>query len=105
MNNNKSNTRIVIFIVLGLVIGAILGETLGWLFGYIGELAGSGKDNPVNTFFVKDWPLALGYNNPEGISVDLGFFKFKFGFGFRFNLMSLIGLYMAFHIEKWSKAR
>ena len=106
MNNQKSNTRIIIFIILGMVIGAILGESLGWLFNGIGEMAGvAEKDNVVRNFFIADWVLDFGYNNPEGISLDLYFFKFKFGFGFRFNLVSLLGLFIAFHIEKWSKAR
>ena len=105
MNQRTSNGRLVLFILLGLILGGILGESLGFLFGTLGEMSGWGKENAVANFFVQPWNLGLGYNNPEGVALDLYFFKFKFGFGFRSNVVSILGLLGAMYIEKWSRGR
>ncbi len=105
MNQRPSNVRVFLFTILGLIIGGILGEALGALLGVIGEWANMGYDNSIRQVFIAAFEPSIGYNNPEGVAIDLYLIKFKFGFGFRFSFVSILGLFVAYHIEKWSRAR
>lgn len=103
--NKSSNSRLIIFIILGLLIGGTLGESLGYLLGQVGEATGLGYDNFIRNGFVKGLEFDLGFNDPEGIKVDLYLIKLRFGFGMKLNMVSFIGLFVALYIEKWSRGR
>jgi hypothetical protein len=105
MNNNISKFRFISFTILGLIFGGIFGESLGWLVRTLGELSGSGPDNSVSNFFVNSFEFGLGYNSESGLEVDLHLIRFKFGIGFKLNILSILGLIVAYYIEKWSRKR
>ncbi len=106
MNKNQDKFRITLFVLLGLILGGILGEFLGWTLGTLGELTGAGADNTVRSVFTTPFfEQSVGYNNPEGVAIDLYLIKFKFGFGFRFNIISVVGLWLSLYLEKWSRGR
>ena len=103
--NRISTSRVVIFAFLGLLIGGTLGESLGYILGKLGEMSGMGYDNLIRSGFVKGLSFDFGFNDPEGFKLDLYLVKIRFGFGMNLNLVSIIGLFVAMYIEKWSRGR
>lgn len=99
-------SRILVFAFIGLITGGILGETLGWLFFELGKLANTPPEhNYAYNLLVKAFfSPSFGFGNPEGLVVDLYMIKFKIGLALKLNAASLLGLLIAFYIERWSRA-
>ena len=105
MTTKNNFGRLLLFIVLGLIIGGVLGECLGLLFGELGELMNAGGyDNIVHNFFVKSFSPSFGFNgdNANPVVLDLYMVKFALGFGLKINVVSIIGMFVAIYIMKWS---
>lgn len=97
-------SRTLLFAVLGLIIGGILGETLGWLFLELGKWANtSPENNYAYNIFIQAFTPSFGFGNPEGFVLDLYMIKLKIGIALKLNLISLVGLFLAFYIERWSR--
>lgn len=101
MTKSTSLKRLILFIFLGLIAGGTLGELFNWLLGtVIGNVTEAGVNNPPRNFFILPWfDLALGYDTPQGINVDLGLLKFKFGMNLKVNTVSILALLIALYIE------
>lgn len=101
MSSSTSLKRLILFIFLGLIAGGALGEIFNWLLGtVIGNITEAGVDNPPRNFFILPWfDLALGYDTPEGINLNLGLLKFKFGINLKVNTVSILALLSALYIE------
>jgi hypothetical protein len=101
LTTNTSLKRIILFIFLGLIAGGALGEIFNWLLGtVIGNVTSAGVDNPPRNFFILPWfDLALGFDTPSGINIDLGLLKFKFGINLKVNTVSILALIFALYIE------
>jgi hypothetical protein len=98
-----SLTRVLAFAILGLLLGGFLGEFLGWILGTLGELSGWVYENHIRELFVHAFTFSIGFDQPEGVIIDLAILKFKLGFAFKINLASVLGLLLAVYIERWSR--
>nr|MEE4269640.1 DUF4321 domain-containing protein [Candidatus Krumholzibacteria bacterium] len=83
----KSMGTVVLTLLLGVMIGAAMGEVIG-LFLPEGSMAES--------LFVTFHDMG-----PEVVTIDLVILELTFGFKIHFNLMSVIGVFIASQMLRW----
>lgn len=83
----KSLGTVVLTLLLGVMVGAIMGEVIG-LFLPEGSMA--------EQLFVTFHDMG-----PEVVTLDLVILELTFGFKIHFNLMSVIGVFVASQMLRW----
>ena len=83
----KSLGTVALTLLLGVMIGAIMGEVIG-LFLPEGSMA--------EQLFVTFHDMG-----PEVVTLDLVILELTFGFKIHFNLMSVIGVFVASQMLRW----
>ncbi len=83
----KSLGTVVLTLLLGVMVGAAMGEVIG-LFLPEGSMAES--------LFVTFHDMG-----PEVVTIDLVILELTFGFKIHFNLMSIIGVFIASQMLRW----
>ena len=83
----KSLGTVALTLLLGVMIGAILGEVIGLFLP---------KDSMAETLFVKYKDLGFHLDNLNLIIIEL-----SFGIKLHFNLMSVIGVFIASQMLRW----
>jgi hypothetical protein len=83
----KSLGTVSLTLLLGVMIGAIMGEVIG-LFLPEGSMA--------EQLFVTFHDMG-----PEVVTLDLVILELTFGFKIHFNLMSVIGVFIASQMLRW----
>ena len=83
----KSLGTVVVTLLLGVMIGAVTGEVIG-LFLPEGSMA--------EQLFVTFHDMG-----PEVVTLDLVILELTFGFKIHFNLMSVIGVFIASQMLRW----
>lgn len=83
----KSMGTVVLTLLLGVMIGATMGEVIG-LFLPEGSMA--------EQLFVTFHDMG-----PEVVTLDLVILELTFGFKIHFNLMSVIGVFIASQMLRW----
>ena len=83
----KSLGTVVLTLLLGVMVGAAMGEVIG-LFLPEGSMAES--------LFVTFHDMG-----PEVVTIDLVILELTFGFKIHFNLMSVIGVFIASQMLRW----
>jgi hypothetical protein len=83
----KSLGTVALALFLGILIGAICSELIGLFLA---------KGSVAEQLFVRY--ISFG---PEVVKLDLVILDLTFGFKFHFNLMSLIGVFIAAQILRW----
>jgi hypothetical protein len=83
----KSLGTVALTLLLGVMIGAIMGEVIG-LFLPEGSMA--------EQLFVTFHDMG-----PEVVTLDLIILELTFGFKIHFNLMSVIGVFVASQMLRW----
>ena len=83
----KSLGTVVLTLLLGVMIGATMGEVIG-LFLPEGSMA--------EQLFVTFHDMG-----PEVVTLDLVILELTFGFKIHFNLMSVIGVFIASQMLRW----
>lgn len=84
---HKSLGTVALILLLGVMVGAIMGEVIG-LFLPEGSMA--------ETLFVTFHDLG-----PDVVTLDLVILTLTFGFKIHFNLMSVIGVFIASQMLRW----
>lgn len=83
----KSLGTVAITLLLGVLVGSIFSEVIG-LFLKDGSVA--------QQLFVKDIPFGISVTELNLVIIDL-----TFGFQIHFNLMSVIGVFIASQMLRW----
>lgn len=83
----KSLGTVAITLLLGVLVGSIFSEVIG-LFLKDGSVA--------KQLFVKDIPFGISVTEVNLVIIDL-----TFGFQIHFNLMSVIGVFIASQMLRW----
>lgn len=83
----KSLGTVAITLLLGVLVGSIFSEVIG-LFLKDGSVA--------QQLFVKDIPFGISVTEVNLVIIDL-----TFGFQIHFNLMSVIGVFIASQMLRW----
>ena len=73
-------------LVLGAILGTLVGEILGFIL----------PEGVVRQFFLLSKTLSIGPG-----TVDLIMFRFTLGFSITLNVISLIGIGVAYYLLRW----
>lgn len=83
----KSLGTVALTLLLGVLIGAVCSELIGLFLA---------RDSVAEQLFVRY--VSFG---PDTIHLDLVILELTFGFKVHFNLMSLVGVFVAAQILRW----
>jgi len=83
----KSMSTVVLTLLLGVMIGAVMGEVIGLFLP---------EDSMAEQLFVTFHDMG-----PEVVTLDLVILELTFGFKIHFNLMSVIGVFIASKMLRW----
>ena len=86
MERNKPLTIVMIVLVLGAVIGTLVGEVLGFIL----------PEGVVKQFFLLSKTLSIGPG-----TVDVIMLSVHVGFSITLNVISLIGIGVAYYLLRW----
>ena len=85
-SNNKPIAVVTAILVLGAILGSLVGEILGFIL----------PEGVVKQFFLLSKTISIGPG-----TVDLIMFKFTLGFSITLNVVSLIGIGIAYYLLRW----
>ena len=85
-SKNKPIAVVTSVLVLGAILGTLVGEILGFVL----------PEGVVKQFFLLSKTISIGPG-----TVDLIMFRFTFGFSITLNVISLIGIGVAYYILRW----
>ncbi|HID96304.1 MAG TPA: DUF4321 domain-containing protein [Candidatus Latescibacteria bacterium] len=84
----KTIGLLIVLLCIGLLIGTVVGEILGFLLP---------ENNVVRKVLVNSFRYEL-----QPLTINLIVFSITFGFGLNFNLITLIGIVLAWYYYKYS---
>ena len=85
-NNHKPIAVVTSILVLGAILGSLVGEILGFIL----------PEGVVRQFFLLSKSIAVGPG-----TVDLIMFRFTLGLSITLNVISLIGIGVAYYLLRW----